>query len=71
MEKEKLKQYPLRITEETHRKLRLLAADRNMTMNDIVVDLIEREYEVSGILVPPRRRRPIPIPKVPPEREEE
>ncbi|MFZ2446273.1 MAG: toxin-antitoxin system HicB family antitoxin [Syntrophobacteraceae bacterium] len=55
MEDDKRKQLQLRLSEETHRKLRLLAADLNVTMNDLIVELVEKEYDNVEIVLPKKR----------------
>ena len=55
MDDDKRKQLQLRLSEETHRKLRLLAADLNVTMNDLIVELVEKEYDNVEIVLPTKR----------------
>lgn len=45
MAEEEKKQLTLRIPQEVHRKVRLLAALKDQTMTELFIDLVEKEYE--------------------------
>lgn len=49
------KQVNVRMSEEIHRKLRLLAADLNIGFNELLVELIEKEYDNAEIVMPRKR----------------
>ncbi len=48
MAEEDRKQLTLRIPQEVHRKVRLLAALKDQTMTELFIDLVEREYEKNA-----------------------
>ena len=55
MDDQKDKQILLKLPEETHRKLRLQAADLNISLNDFIIELIENEYDRVDIILPKKR----------------
>lgn len=48
MADEDRKQLTLRIPQEVHRKVRLLAALKDQTMTELFIDLVEKEYEKNA-----------------------
>lgn len=48
MAEEDRKQLTLRIPQEVHRKVRLLAALKDQTMTELFIDLVEKEYEKNA-----------------------
>lgn len=48
----------LRLPVETHRRLRLMAADRFISMNDLMITLIEKEYDPNVLVIPEKSVEP-------------
>lgn len=57
MEDLKDKVLQIRLPEEVHRKLRLLAADINASLNDLLIELVEKEWDGVDIILPTKRPR--------------
>ena len=57
MEDFKDKVLQIRLPEEVHRKLRLIAADINTTLNDLLIELIEKEWDAVDIVLPTKRSK--------------
>ncbi|MEM5790279.1 MAG: toxin-antitoxin system HicB family antitoxin [Syntrophobacteraceae bacterium] len=65
MEEDNHRQLLVKMTEETHRKLRLQAADLNISLNELVVELIEKEYDRVDIVLPKKRITSSAVDEVP------
>lgn len=59
-ERVKVRQIPLRMPDEVYRKLRILAAVQDKTMNEFIVHLIEKDYDSAELDLPEQRKRSLP-----------
>ncbi|MGA2401108.1 MAG: hypothetical protein ABSG91_05295 [Syntrophobacteraceae bacterium] len=55
MEEENTNQLLLKMSDTTYRKLRLLAADIDISLNDLIIELIDKNYDSVEIDLPKKR----------------
>lgn len=60
MEAGKRQEVTLKVSDSTYRKLRLMAADIDVPINDLLVELIEKTYDEVTIVLPDKRATSAP-----------
>ena len=55
MDAGKRNEFIVKLSDTTHRKLRLMAADIDIPLNDLLVELIEKGYDEIDIVLPQKR----------------
>ncbi|MDA8307282.1 MAG: hypothetical protein M0Z81_10685 [Deltaproteobacteria bacterium] len=60
MEAGKRNEFTLKMPDSTYRKLRLMAADIDIPINDLLIEIIEKSYDDIDIILPQKRVTPVP-----------
>jgi hypothetical protein len=60
MEPGKRTEITVKLADSTYRKLRLMAADIDVPLNELLVELIEKTYDEVDIVLPQKRATSVP-----------